>query len=146
MRHPTLRQVEADLERVRSLTPKLAEAAKWAWPMAYSRVRHAHLEGAAGETARPVEAAVATEGAPEWVVRSEVGRAGILIGRALELLLEAGACLRRAQLAADVRAPAPDMGADIGRPLISKGELAGARRAKARRDAQRPPGVGYGEY
>ena len=146
MRHPTLRQVEADLERVRSLTPKLAEAAKWAWPMAYSRVRHSHLEGAAGETARPVEAAVATEGAPEWVVRSEVGRAGILIGRALELLTEAGACLRRAQLAADARAPAPDMGADIGRPLVSKGELAGARRAKARRDAQRPPGVGYGEY
>ena len=144
MRPPTLRQVEADLERVKAITPKLLEAAKWAWPMAYGRVRHAHLEGTAGETPRPVEAAVATEGTPEWVVRSEVGRAGILIGRALELLLEAGACLRRAQLAADQRPPAEEE--THGRPLVSKGELAGARRAKARRDAQRPPGVGYGEY
>lgn len=144
MRAPTLRQVEADLERIRTMAPKLAEAAKWGWPMAFDRVRREHLEGAPGEVSRPVEAAVATQGAPEWVVRNEVGRAGVLIGRAFVLLVEAAACLRRAQLAADVAPAAPPEPA--GPPLVSKGELAGARRAKARRDARRPPGTGYGEY
>jgi len=141
MRAPTLRQVEADLARIRNYVPNLAEAAKWAWPMAYSRLqRDEQLGRVAGDVARPVEAAVATEGAPEWVVRTEVARAGILIGRATELLGEAAHCLARAHAAADVAPATPR--APAGPPLVSKAELARARAAKARR-AER--GEGYGE-
>lgn len=142
--HRTLAQVEEDLARIAKIVPKLAEAAKWMWPLAYSRVRHRALAGAGGEVCRPVEAAVATEGAPEWGVRTEVGRAGVLVGRADLLLAEAGDCLRRAQLAADADPPAAEEVS--GPPLVSKAELAGAKAAQARRNGRRPPGVGYGEY
>lgn len=142
MRVPTLRQVEDDLARINAMVPKLTTAAKWAWPMAFSRVRHGEA-GRAGGVARPVEAAVATEGAPEWVVRGEVGRAGILVERAVLLLIEAAACLARAHAAADASpAPPPDPG---GRPLVNKAELARARSAQAKRNAALPRGVGHGE-
>jgi hypothetical protein len=145
MNHPTLHQVEDDLKRIADVVPKLAESAKWAWPLAYSRLQREQLgRAAAGDVARPVEAAVATEGAPEWVVRSEVGRAGILIGRATEFLEAAGGCLARAHAAADVAPATPPE--PTGPPLVSKAELDRTRAAKVRRDERRPPGVGYGEY
>lgn len=143
MRAPTLRQVEGDLARITRLAPRLAESARWAWPMAYARLRHLpHAAG--GETSRPVEAALSTEGAPEWVVRDNVNRAGVLIGRAAQLLELANGCLARAHDLADATPP-PAPG-DAGPPLVSKAELDRARKAKARRDAARPPGTGYGEY
>jgi len=139
MRYATLRQVEDDLARIVAVAPKLVTAAKWMWPVAFSRIRHAG-GGRAGDVARPVEAAVATEGAPEWVVRAQVGRAGLLIGRALELLLEAAACLARAHAAADAAPVSPP---ETGGPaLVSKAELLRAKAAKARREAR---GEGYGE-
>lgn len=141
MRHQTLRQVEDDLARIVAVVPKLVTAAKWMWPLAFTRVRHEVTAG--GEVSRPVEAAVATEGSTEWVVRSEVGRAGLLIARALELLLQAAACLARAHAEADARpagAPSP-----AGPPLVSKAELGRARAAQLRRNAALPRGVGHGE-
>lgn len=142
MRAPTLRQVEADLTRIGALVPRLRQAAAWTWPLAYDRSRAEVVAHSAGEVGRPVEAAVSSEGSPEWVRRQEIARAGVLIGRASELLGQAGDCLRRAQ---GEGAPPPPPAA-TGPPLVSQAELRRARAAKVRRDSARPPGVGFGEY
>jgi hypothetical protein len=143
VKHRTLRAVEDDLARMAALAPKLSEAARWAWPLAFSRLRRRDDAARDAEVSRPVEAAVATEGAPEWVVRDNVGRAGILIGRAAAFLELAAGCLARAQESADVAPTAP---ADRARlPLVSKAELVAAKAAQARRHAARQPGEGHGE-
>lgn len=140
MRHPTLRQVEADLGHIKAMAPKLLEAARWAWPLAYSRLARAEVGRGGGDVARPVEAAVSTEGAPEWVVRTEVGRAGILIAQATQQLELASGCLARAYAAADVD-PVPELVDAGARPLVSRAELNRARAAQIRRAGR---GEGYG--
>lgn len=108
MRAPTLRQVESDLARIAKVAPALVEEARWAWPMAWTRLQRGEQLGRpAGDVARPIEAAVGTEGAPEWVVRTEVARAGLLIARAVEVLDAAADCLARAHAMASAPAPAP---------------------------------------
>ncbi len=141
MRAPTLRQVEGDLARIAAMAPKLAEAARWAWPMAWER-HHGDQPRVSHDVSRPVEAVVTDMGLA--LVRQNVAHAGVLIGRAAEALLIAAGDLQRAQALADsgpATPPAPE-----GAPLVSKAELAEARAAKARREGRRPRGVGHGEY
>ncbi len=70
------------------------------WPLAWSRLQRDQLGRVADDVARPVEAALGTEGSPEWVIRQEVARAGVLIGQAERLLEGASVCLARAAASA----------------------------------------------
>lgn len=141
MRAPTLRQVEGDLTRIAEMAPKLAQAARWAWPMAWAR-RHGEEPRVDQDVVRPVEAAAIDVRVA--LVRQNVAQAGVLIGRAAQLLELANGCLYRAQEEAE-SSPPRRVERPAG-PQVSQAELRQLRAAKARREARRPKGMGHGEY